>query len=111
MGFTFPENEKATLDILRGLPYENLVRIQKALHDSYSEWDSFLIRRIEAAKFRYCGVCDKERVVFGDELPDGWGWMDNGTMICLNCQVKYKKKFGNLPNIRRTIDDLPSLRT
>lgn len=111
LGFSFPTNESATLNTLRGLPYENLVRVQKALHDSYSEWDAFLLRRIEAAKFHYCGVCDKERIVFGDELPDGWGWMSNGTLICLHCQVRYKDKFGELPEIRRTIDDLPGLRT
>lgn len=48
----------------------------------------------------YCGVCEKFGYGYFD-LPPEWGWLDNGLLLCDDCQNKWEKRFGTKPKAHR----------
>ena len=48
----------------------------------------------------YCCICGKYGHAYFD-LPDKWGWLDDGTLMCDICQERWVKRFGDKPNINR----------
>lgn len=48
----------------------------------------------------HCYICDKYGYAYFD-LPDKWGWLSDGTLICDECQRRWEERFNETPKVNR----------
>ena len=50
-----------------------------------------------------CDICASYGYAYMD-LPTGWGWLDEGTLMCSKCINRWEERFGEKPHLNREME-------
>lgn len=97
--YKFP-NRQAEVDAIKRMPPDRVQKLRDEvvarLEQLVASCDDYFENLIES----HCYICSKYGYAYFG-LPDKWGWLDDGTLMCDDCQERWARRFGDKPNVSR----------
>lgn len=99
--YKFP-SRRAEVDAIKRMPPDRVQKLRDEavarLEQLVASCDDYFENLVES----HCYICNKYGYAYFD-LPDKWGWLDDGTLVCDVCQEGWGKRFGDKPKVNRGV--------